>query len=311
MNNVLIYDLGADGLGSLTLSDPADLLLASGDILRFEVLDTDSDGIDELYGYLNNSNDAVLSLTPGNDETPEDGSYTLTLDGLLDLTQINTFDVGNILAGSPSEYLIISDASANENPISVKASSQGNDVNSNTGELGVNNTILNSASGKSPDETITLEFASVLEEVDGAITGQISEYATLNNVQITGVNVGSGTDSFSWTAYKFDDDGVLQEVGTGNTSLANVTNPDDSTTYISGEISVDGGYNILEITTTDGDFKLSGFTYTQDGDSIDAIFNVDYAAQDSDGDVSAGTINVSIGDNLNSVLTPSTDTPDV
>ena len=158
----------------------------------------------------------------------------------------------------------------------------GHQVNSNTGELGVDNTILNADEGSTKyDEKITLAFGT---QFSGAT---ITQKAILNDVSITGVDVGSGTDSFTWVAIK---NGL--QVGSGGNVMDTVSGQN----LIGDQIHVDGGYDTLVLTMVSGDFKMSGFTYSQQGESFDTILNFGYSATDGDGDAIAGGFSVTVTD---------------
>jgi hypothetical protein len=178
--------------------------------------------------------------------------------------------------------IVISDG--NNSGIGVLATPEsGHLVNSNTGELGIDNTILNADEGSANyDEKITLQFGTAFSGTT------ITQKAYLNDVQVTGVDVGSGTDSFDWVAFK---DGAL--VGSGNGySMSTVSGQN----LIADPIHVEGGYDTLVLTMVSGDFKMSGFTYSQQGESFDTVLNFSYQATDGDADAVAGSFQVTVTD---------------
>ena len=211
------------------------------------------------------------------------GEYALTLHDVLDLqAESQTFTVGSIAAGAPTSGIVVADA--NGGTVSVLATPEaGHEVNSNTGELGIDNTILNADQGGAKyDEKITLEFGTAFSGTS------VTEAAILNDVQITGVNVGSGTDSFTWVAFK-----GASQVDSGSSTMHIVTGQN----LIGDVIHVDGGFDKLVLTMTSGDFKMSGFTYSQEGESFDTILNFSYQATDGDGDAVSGNFSVTVTDN--------------
>jgi hypothetical protein len=66
---------------------------------------------------------------------------------------------------------------------------------------------------------------------------------------------------------------------------------------IGDPIHVEGGYDTLELTIVSGDFKMSGFTYSQQGESFDTILDFSYTATDGDGDAVSGEFGVTVTDN--------------
>jgi hypothetical protein len=291
VSSVITFNWGADGAGSVILSDPSDIVLPDGDVVTFTVTDGNGDGAQDLYGYI----DGVQVLSLESSVTGSEGSYDLTLDSMLDLTPTSSFEVGNILAGSPTNYLIIQDQVQTTDSIVIKASTNmvGGEVNSNTGELGVNNTILNTPNSGN-NESLIIEFGN--QGGYDLTTGEITDPAVLNNVQVAGVNVGSGIDSFVWTAYL---DGV--EVGSDTATMST-----QAGSYLSDTISTANGFDTLVITMATGDFKFSGFDYTLDGDDILAELDVSYTVTDTDADSVSGAISIDIGNDLNTLIVPDT-----
>jgi hypothetical protein len=301
LSGLIDYGLGADGFGDVALSfDGASsngspiALTSNGDSVTVASVDTDGDGLQEVLGFIDNgltpgiydsSDHLVFSLAP---TAPSEayGEYALTLSDVLDLQALTqTFTVGAIAAGAPTTGIVISNATSG-GTISVLATSPVGNVNSNDGELGVgNNTILNSSGegGFGGNEIITLQFGT---EFSGTT---VTTAAVLNDVRIAGVDVGSGTDSFNWVAYKGG-----SQVGAGS---GNVMDTVSGQNLIGDPIHVEGGYDTLELTIVSGDFKMSGFTYSQQGESFDTILDFSYTATDGDGDAVSGEFGVTVTDN--------------
>ena len=297
LSGLIDYGLGADGFGEVALSfDGASsngssiALTSNGAAVSVASIDTNSDGLEEVLGFVDNgstpgvydsSDQLVFSLAP-TEPGEAYGEYALTLHDVLDLqAEAQTFTVGSVQAGAPTTGIVINDG--NGGSIGVLATPEsGHQVNSNTGELGVDNTILNAdEGGANYDEKISLAFGT---EFSGTA---ITEKAILNDVRITGVDVGSGTDSFNWVALK---DGL--EVGTGSSIMDTVNGKN----LIGDPIHVEGGYDTLVLTMVSGDFKMSGFTYSQQGESFDAILNFSYTATDGDTDAVSGDFSVTVTD---------------
>ena len=288
------YGLGADGFGGVNLtfgsatSQGAPIVLKSnGSTVDVASMDLNGDGLQEVVGFIDSGTagyDAgdhlVFTLAPTLSGEAY-GEYALTLHDVLDLqAETQNFTVGAIQAGAPTTGIVVSDGNGGD--IAVLATPEaGNQVNSNTGELGINNTILNSG------EKITLAFGTAFSGT--AVTTK----AVLNDVRITGVDVGSGTDSFNWVALK---DGA--QVGSGNNFVMSTVSGQN---LIAPAIHVDGGYDTLVLTTVSGAFKMSGFSFSQLGDSFDTLLNFSYTATDGDGDAVAGSFQVTVTDDTSAV----------
>ena len=289
------YGLGADGFGGVNLtfagatSNGASIALKSnGSTVTVASVDTDGDGLQEVLGFIDSglagyqdSDHLVFSVAPTVSSAAY-GEYALTLHDVLDLqAETQTFTVGTIRAGAPTTGIVINDG--NGSSIGLLATPEsGHVVNSNTGELGIDNTSLGANEGGAKyDEKITLAFGT---QFSGTT---ITEKTILNDVSITGVDIGAGTDSFTWVAIK---NGL--QVGSGG----NVMDTVSGQILIGDPIHVDGGYDTLVLTMVSGDFKLSGFTYSQQGESFDTILNFGYSATDGDGDAIAGGFSVTVTD---------------
>ncbi|TAL02930.1 MAG: hypothetical protein EPO03_11810, partial [Porticoccaceae bacterium] len=305
LSGLVDYGLGADGFGGVTLSltsatsggSPISLT-SHGHAVTTAAIDSNGDGLQELVGFVNNTGgtsgyDAgidtlVFNLAP-HTASAAYGTYDLTLYDVLDLqAPTQTFTVGSIVAGAPTSGIVINNGAGGG--ISVLATPEsGHTVNSNTGELGIDNTILNANVGY--DEKITLQFGTAFSGTT------VTTAAVLNDVRITGVDVGSGADKFSWVAFK-------------GTTVVGSSVSDLTMTTVSGQneiapaIHVDGGYDKLVLTMTAGDFKMSGFTYSQQGASIDTLLNFNYTAADAGGDTATGSFQVTVSDTHVTGLVP-------
>jgi VCBS repeat-containing protein len=314
LSGLVHYGLGADGFGSagglggVTLSltgatsggSPISLT-SHGKAVATAAIDSNFDDLQELVGFVNNAGGTsgyddgidtlVFKLAPTTASAAY-GTYDLTLYDVLDLqAPLQTFTVGDsIEAGAPGAGLVITNG-AGAGTISVLATPEGgHKVNSNDGELGIDNTVLNT--GGSYDETITLQFGTAFSGTT------VTTAAVLNDVSITGFNVGGSGDSFSWVAKKGN-----VTVGSGNVSMSEGHGTNDPISALSA-IHVDGGYDTLVLTMTGGDFKLGGFTYTQQGASIDTLLNFNYTAEDAGGDTATGAFSVTVSDTLATGLSP-------
>jgi VCBS repeat-containing protein len=300
LDGVIDYNMGADGLGKVELSYTGQTLTSHGKTITFSQEDSDNDGLYELVGTADvdgdNDADTVITLAPVADSGAQ-GSYSLLLSDVIDLPQgpPSEFSVGGIVAGSPTSAIVVMDASTADGTLYVLATAYagGDEVNANTGELGVENTILNYYAPPDQTEVLQLTFGSDYNTTGGTPTIPDADKVYLNDVTINAVNVGSGTDSFHWYAYK---DGALVDDGTSS------ANPQGGGSYSFGVIHADseGGFDTLRIEMTSGDFKFAGFTYQEAGDKLPLDLNFSYTATDGDTDQVQGDFNVT--------LSPSEDT---
>ena len=309
LSGLIDYGLGADGFGGVTLSltgatsggSPISLT-SHGHAVTTAAIDSNGDGLQELVGFVNvggtsgyeaGTDTLVFDLAPHTAGAAY-GTYDLTLYDVLDLqAPVQTFTVGGgIQASAPGAGLLITNG-VGGGTISVLATPEsGHTVNSNTGELGIDNTILNANEGGGRyDEKITLQFGTAFSGTT------VTTAAVLNDVHVTGINVGSGTDSFGWVAYK---GGVQVGASVTDLSMSTVSGQNE----ISPGIHVEGGYDTLKLTMTGGDFKLSGFTYTQQGASIDTLLNFGYTAADAGHDTATGNFSVTVSDTHVTGLAP-------
>jgi len=275
LTGVIVYDLGADGTGpngdgsfpgGVTLDASAlEGLHSRGDPIEWAVGDSNNDGIDELIGTATHDGETrdVLRLEVLEDESPADGSFTLSLFDVIDL-ESNTqhFSVGAILAGSPTTSLLIKDANTGDGTMYVLATPLAGDlnnkgeleINADNGELGISDTGLDfTGSGTTTPESVQLEFGSTVAD------GSIATPALINNLQVFGFDASgkSDPDSFEWVAWR----GNLK-VGEGEVSNSK-TELGGPNFVFNDHISVDDpqGFDTLVITMTSGHFKFSGFDY--------------------------------------------------
>jgi len=96
-----------------------------------------------------------------------------------------------------------------------------------------------------------------------------------------------------WVALK---DG--SQVGTGSNNVMDTVSGQN---LIGDPIHVDGGYDTLVLTMVSGDFKMSGFTYSQQGESFDTILNFSYTATDGDSDAVSGDFSVTVTDDAGAI----------
>ena len=291
------YDLGADGTGSVTLSYTGPALTSHGKSVVFSLEDTNSDGIKELVGKADLDGNGSLETTvltlavAGGDVTPEDGAYTLTLNDVIDLPVTRTtllFD--DISAGGGKDQLLVGTQLLIEDTNIADGNAQ---VKASSGFVGIDNNIMNTG------ETVVYKFA---DAVSGSSSPNytITQKAVVNDVALKLFDTGSGSDSFTWTAYK---NGV--QVGTGNMTVADHQNFDftnnlsgitetGSDTTSDGLIHVDGGYDQLNISVTSGNLKVGGVSYISVSNPEDLNLSFDYVATDADGDAISGSITTTV-----------------
>jgi large repetitive protein len=282
LTGLLPYDMNADGLGSLTLANPIVtandqplVLTSNGHTVVYQLTDENGDGVQELKAYADVDGDGfdegdtlvfTLAATGG-----AEGSYTLTMHDVVDLP-VPTIELSfaGISASGPVDEINV----ANKLLIST-VDADADDLNANQGFIGIHNNIMNNG------EMVRYEFGTVSGS-PGAGDFDIV-HQVVNDVQLSIFDVGSGNDSFTWTAYK---DGG--QVGTGSI----VFNLGDD--ELTPAIHVDGGYDTLIFDVTGGMFKIGGVTYTELGDAQDVNLNIGFTGTDADGDSTSGSIDVTI-----------------
>jgi hypothetical protein len=289
----LVYDVNEDGLGSVALSldsvtsgGSAHTLTSYGKAISIHTEMTE-DGLAVLYGKANIDDDAeletIFSLAP-EQGSGDAGSYMLTMHDMIDLPPTwNTFSVKGVDAHGPQGEQLIEDLSGGD-LVMLATPLQGADAaNANDGEFGLDNTLLDSAHGTSPNEIVQLDFGTSYETIvdskGDVVDWTITKVEVVNDLKLDIFDTGQSNDSFNWVAYR---DG--QEVG--RDSIAGHSNDQFSA------IHVDGGYDSLTLEVTLGSFKVAGFTYTLPDDPQDVLMSFGYTAQDADGDFVAGTFDV-------------------
>ena len=271
---VLDYDLGLDGLGSVSfsLAGSSVPLTSGGQAVLTESIDL-GDGREQLVGYLESGDNAgyqegedgvVFSIAPQSpDADPTDGTYELTLssDNVLDLPQTTvSVSFSGISASGPIDSI---DTTGGEITISVISGREGpDDVNANSNYVGINN------NGMDDGESIQYLFNTTL----------------VNDLQLDIFNTGGAGETVTWTTWNSAD-----KAGT----------IDDGSIIITGDglsvpITADDDFDVIQITVTGGSFKVGGVTYTDTGDPQDVLVQFDYQGQDSDGDAVNGSVDVTV-----------------
>lgn len=274
------YDLGFDGFGGsggITLVKPTASLTSLFDSVSFTVLDTNNDGLDELYAYVDNGpagfgveDRQVFTLLPTHNGASV-GDYALTLQSMLDLPAAPIIDLnftaaavgpsGNIAVGN--SLLITGAALVLDN-----------------GHVGVNNGVMDKG------ESVTYKFGTVNNF--GIDAPQL-----VNGVRLSEINVGGSADSFKWTAYR---DGA--EVGSRTVNYSAPAGGGDAPAIV-----VDGGYDTLKIEVRNGSFEVVGLKYSNFPNTQTLPLTFDFVATDGDGDSKSGSFNVQVGNQLLSHLT--------
>jgi len=274
------YDLGLDGFGSgggITLLKPTANLTSLSDSVSFTVLDTNNDGLDELYAYVDNGpagfgaeDRLVFTLLPTNNGASV-GDYTLTLESVLDLPAAPIIDLnfaaaavgplGNIAVGNS---LLIS----------------GTGLMLDSGHVGVNDGVMDKG------ESFTYQFGTVNNF--GIDAPQL-----VNGVRLSEINVGGSADSFKWTAYR---DGA--EVGSRTVNYSAPAGGGDAPAIV-----VDGGYDTLKIEVRNGSFEVAGLKYSNFPNTQTVPLAFDFVATDGDGDSKSGDFSVQVGTQVLSHLT--------
>jgi VCBS repeat-containing protein len=288
LTGLLPYDMNADGLGFLNLSNPIVTsngqpltLTSNGHTVVYQLVDENGDGVQELKAYadvdgngLDEGDTLVFTLAPTGGA---EGSYTLQMHDVIDLpVPTVTLSFSGITAGGPIDEINV----AGKLLISTVFPAS-DDLNANQGFIGINNNIMNGPQGRSGGESVRYEFGTV------TATGTPNDFnvahETVNGVQFTIFDVGNGTDAFKWTAFKSG-----SQVGTGTISF------ELDSGALTPAINVLGGYDTLILEVTAGDFKIGGVSYNVLGDAQDVNLNIAFSGADGDGDAFSGAINVTI-----------------
>ena len=309
---VLSYDMGADGLGNVSLTVPtvtsndvAITLKSHGDTVAWDVQDGNSDGVDELYGYVEKgTNDPgydqgtdhlVMTVAPTSpDPDANDGVYAVTLNDVIDdqPSETDSFSVKGVYTHSPIGQQVLTDIDSSSPFVMLATPIGGIEnqgvllVNSYDGEFGINNTTMNYSSDSADNEVIKLEFGTSTTFVNGV--RQVTGPVVLNDVSLNAFNVGGNeTDSFHWYAFN---NGTQVADGVGS-----YTNPPSGGGgYSFAPIHTDSGFDTLKIEMAGGDFKIAGFSYTTQGEAQDVTLHFGYSGADADGDTFAGAFDVTI-----------------
>jgi hypothetical protein len=270
---VLDYDVGLDGLGSVSfsLAGSSVPLTSGGQAVLTESIDL-GDGREQLVGYLESGANAgyqegedgvVFTIAPQSpDADPTDGTYELTLssDNVLDLPQDTVeLSFSGINAGSPQPFINVG------SELTISAVDAGTEVNASNGFIGIDNNIMNDNNG---GETIMYTFNLTL----------------INDLQLDIKDVGGSGDTITWTTYNSADQA-------GTTDTGNLVINGDGLT---DAIEADFDFDTIVFTVTGGDFKVGGITYTDTGDPQDILVQFDYQGQDSEGDTVNGSIDVTV-----------------
>jgi T1SS-143 domain-containing protein len=301
LENLIEYNLGADGAGSVTLS-AENLTLASGDVLAFTTETVG--GLESLIGYIDTDKDNiqdasemdVLKLSPASGSDSQ-GSYTLEVYDVLDLTPQPTTVTAAQLATGPVESVSYGNLTVYDpNWVDGSGAKQGVNFNQNDGGIGDNILESNGTGQELPLESMGFSWASLV-----------------NDVSFTVKDMESGSDwTLNWTATRglTEFSGSVTGDGHGSTGL----------------ISVSGGFDTLEIVASpnesggDTSVKIGSVTYYEAVSSVEEVLNINYVAQDGDGDAVQGSLDITIGDgqvtgvDINSdlaTLLDQTEVPDV
>ncbi|ANE57126.1 retention module-containing protein [Methylomonas sp. DH-1] len=282
LSGLIQYDLGFDGFGSnggIALVKPTANVTSLSDSVSFTVLDTNNDGLDELYAYVDNGpagfgaeDRLVFTLLPTHNGTNV-GDYTLTLESVLDLPAAAIIDLnfaaaavgplGNIAVGNS---LLITGAG----------------LVLDNGHVGVNGGVMDKG------ESVTYQFGTVNNF--GVDAPQL-----VNGVRLSEINVGGSADSFKWTAYRGG-----AEVGSKAVSYSAPPGGGDAPAIV-----VDGGYDTLKIEVISGSFEVTGLKYSNFPNTQTLPLPFDFVATDGDGDSKSGSFSVQVG---TQTLTHLTDT---
>jgi VCBS repeat-containing protein len=291
------YDMNADGLGTVTLNAPtvtsggqAHTLKSNGHTIVYQITDDGDDGLQELKAYADNDNNGfdegdtlVFTLAP-TAPGASDGSYTLTMNDVVDLpVPIISLAFTNIFSPNQiDDRVAIQDSADGPSSLLISAVSSGDKVTDSASFVGIHNNVMDGG------ETIRYEFGTVDLTSGDATFMTVTEKKLVNDVQLFSFDTGGSPDSFSWVAYR---DG--SEVGSG--SVSPTTLPQGNSGALFPAIHVDGGYDTVVFTVSQGsEFKVGGVTYTELGAPEDVNLNVAFGGSDADGDTIGGSFNVTI-----------------
>jgi hypothetical protein len=323
LSGLLDYSLGGDGLGLVDITSvnvshagSAYSLKSGGENVLFDIQDSNGDNVEEIYGYINTDGEAgynsetdtlVMSMTPNDVES---GDYTLELHQLLDMPTgtPTTLDFGDILAGSPVGFKVVTDGLDTPTAKLLVTAIAGDDnngngleVNANQGFLGIEDTQMDGDgptvvgkngqdTGTGTEEVIQFQFGEINTSEGTIITPEI-----VNDVSFHVFDTGSGDDTYSWIALR----GGVQ-VGSGQESVdpANGNAGDDLPV-----ISVNGGFDTVIFTMENGSFKMGGVSYNEAGAQESLDIAIGYSVTDADSDGASGTFNITVmPDNTDNIL---------
>jgi hypothetical protein len=271
---VLDYDVGLDGLGSVSfsLAGSSVPLTSGGQAVLTESIDL-GDGREQLVGYLESGANAgyqegedgvVFTIAPQSpDVDPTDGTYELTLssDNVLDLPQTTvSVSFSGISASGPIDSI---DTTGGEITISVLPGREGPDnVNANSNYVGIDNNNMDDG------ESIQYFFNNTL----------------VNDLQLDIFNNGGTGETVTWTTFNSADPGNTTDSGQITLGATGLSDP----------ITAAFDYDTIQFTVSGGTFKVGGVTYTDTGDPQDILVQFDYQGQDSEGDTVNGSIDVTV-----------------
>ena len=285
LSSLIDYNLGADGFGGVSLrfdgatSSSAAFagLKSHGSLVSTAVIDSNGDHLQEIVGFVEAGGGAgyqagtdhlVFTLAP-TDPGFTAGGYALTLSDVLDLPR-EPIDLSfsGISAGGPITQIQVGSS------LLISAVNAGDHVNASNGFVGIDNGNMDSG------ETIKYSFGTV---VGGAIpTG--SE-AFVNDLHLDVKHNGPDPDAIT---YK------VTNTATGQTE--NGTLSIDDNAGLSDPIHASFDFNQVELTVTQGSFKVGGIEYTQLGKAADIQMAFSYTASDGDTDAVSGHFTVAVTD---------------
>jgi VCBS repeat-containing protein len=283
LSGLIDYGLGADGFGDVALtfdgasSNGSSIALTSnGDAVSVESVDTDSDGLQEVLGFIDSGpagydagDHLVFSLAPTMSGEAY-GEYALTLSDVLDLPRepIN-LSFSGIDAGGPQPSIVVGSSL-----IISAVSGGGGNVSASNDFVGIQNGNMDLG------EKIKYAFGTVVGEMISA-----GDETFINDLRLDVKHVGSAQDAITYT---------VTNTVTGQTE--NGTLSIDDNAGLSNPIQASFDFNQVEITVTQGSFKIGGIQYTQFGEAEDILMAFSYTATDGDTDAVSGDFSVTVTD---------------
>jgi hypothetical protein len=166
--------IGADEPGQVDLNAPAVTsngsqleggLRSHGDTILYAALDTNSDGLEELYGYVETNNQAgyqladreVFTLAPSTGADGHSGDYTLTMNDVVDLpVQSVLLEFTNIFSPNQiDDRLAILDSPNGQSNLLISEVVPDSKVADSASFVGIHNNVMNAG------EQIRYEFGTV------------------------------------------------------------------------------------------------------------------------------------------------------